>query len=600
MANVPLKSIKFPGLDDTYTVPVVDSSLTQSGAAADAKVAGDKVGELKSAIIDYNCIDLMPMRGSTTSRNVTLTTQTDGTYKMSGTASATTSISLYNVNAFPKGINAGETYAVKCVIPVSGVKIRFYKYVNGAVGSTPFLDITASTQNGSVTIPNDAEGLNIAIYIPNRTAFSDSTLYLHIFDAKSNQELEELIQRFGVLNPDVYGGGDTNKLQSCINALVNGGTGGIIFINRKYTVNSNLVCNLRTDSADVYNDKVFITFIGIGENAGIEFGSSSVSIKGNDDGSPYGGLRFINMNFTRPSASIGYGNAFTQMQGLVRSVFENCRFNGFKSVFECTDVGDASMKIIQNLVCINCYFSNCSDYVIDAYTLGDVNKAPYLYAVNFYSCIVEKCKGLVKGSASSGYSVWTNVNIENCTIENCTGIPIVFGVGARGITIKKCYFEKCDYNNTNICIDMSSLFGSNHENPAKVRGIDISDNVFVKGISSGNYIAHCTALKIPTFESVSDTDNPELLHGVIARNVVEDVFFAYEEDSFENKLRFKLEDNYLDEEFDDSMFYQYVNPYGTSRPTNPKAGYTMFDSSIGKAIWYTGTRWVDASGTIVS
>lgn len=50
MANVPLKSIKFPGLDDTYTVPVVDSSLTQSGAAADAKVAGDKVAELKSAI----------------------------------------------------------------------------------------------------------------------------------------------------------------------------------------------------------------------------------------------------------------------------------------------------------------------------------------------------------------------------------------------------------------------------------------------------------------------------------------------------------------------------------------------------------------------
>ena len=50
MANVPLKSIKFPGLDDTYTVPVVDSSLTQSGAAADAKVAGDKVGELKSAV----------------------------------------------------------------------------------------------------------------------------------------------------------------------------------------------------------------------------------------------------------------------------------------------------------------------------------------------------------------------------------------------------------------------------------------------------------------------------------------------------------------------------------------------------------------------
>lgn len=49
MANKPLKSIKFPGLSDTYTVPEVDSTLTGSGKAADAKAVGDQLGDLKSA-----------------------------------------------------------------------------------------------------------------------------------------------------------------------------------------------------------------------------------------------------------------------------------------------------------------------------------------------------------------------------------------------------------------------------------------------------------------------------------------------------------------------------------------------------------------------
>lgn len=47
MANIPLKTVKFPGLSDTYTVPQVDSTLTMTGAAADAKAVGDAISELK-------------------------------------------------------------------------------------------------------------------------------------------------------------------------------------------------------------------------------------------------------------------------------------------------------------------------------------------------------------------------------------------------------------------------------------------------------------------------------------------------------------------------------------------------------------------------
>lgn len=52
MANKLLQSIKFPGLADTYTVPQIDDTLSVEGRAADAKVTGDKIDELKSGLTD--------------------------------------------------------------------------------------------------------------------------------------------------------------------------------------------------------------------------------------------------------------------------------------------------------------------------------------------------------------------------------------------------------------------------------------------------------------------------------------------------------------------------------------------------------------------
>lgn len=51
MANKPLQSITFPGLPDTYTVPQVDATLTASGAAADAKIVGERLDEIGSGAI---------------------------------------------------------------------------------------------------------------------------------------------------------------------------------------------------------------------------------------------------------------------------------------------------------------------------------------------------------------------------------------------------------------------------------------------------------------------------------------------------------------------------------------------------------------------
>ena len=56
MANIPLKSIKFPKLPDTYVIPDPDGTLSEAGEAADAKAVGDALS--RKANIDGS-YDLM-------------------------------------------------------------------------------------------------------------------------------------------------------------------------------------------------------------------------------------------------------------------------------------------------------------------------------------------------------------------------------------------------------------------------------------------------------------------------------------------------------------------------------------------------------------
>lgn len=57
MADKLLKSIKFPTLPDRYVIG--DSTLTEEGAAADAKATGDEITNVKSALDDLKSHDFV-------------------------------------------------------------------------------------------------------------------------------------------------------------------------------------------------------------------------------------------------------------------------------------------------------------------------------------------------------------------------------------------------------------------------------------------------------------------------------------------------------------------------------------------------------------
>ena len=79
MANKPLKSIKFPGLSDTYTVPEVDATLTGTGKAADAKKTGDEITAIKADLLQLdNAASHMPHKGSEVAWEYKAITVTNG------------------------------------------------------------------------------------------------------------------------------------------------------------------------------------------------------------------------------------------------------------------------------------------------------------------------------------------------------------------------------------------------------------------------------------------------------------------------------------------------------------------------------------------
>lgn len=181
MANIPLKSIKFPGLDDTYTVPQIDDTLAVAGKAADAKAAGDQITELKNDMDYFGDINLIPLRTANVTTVGVSFAWNRYTVTVTGKASSGSYYNLYeNRTALPKGMVAGGTYHIR--YDSENLVLRVYA-VDGSNNAT---QIYSAVRGGSFTIPAGTVGIMVRFNINSGREYNATLTAPFFFNSPYN------------------------------------------------------------------------------------------------------------------------------------------------------------------------------------------------------------------------------------------------------------------------------------------------------------------------------------------------------------------------------------------------------------------------------
>lgn len=170
----------------TPTTPVIDASLSISGAGADAKVTGEAIGKLNNGLIAYNAFNLCAEMSKTPSEDegITYTWNSDGSCTIHGTATAVTFYDMFrNSSALPNGISAGDSIRIK--YNSTNVMLRIYDYST----STPS-QILSTNEDSIVTIPDTCTGLIIRLWIA-RNSIVNETVNPIMLNTYTNEELTE-------------------------------------------------------------------------------------------------------------------------------------------------------------------------------------------------------------------------------------------------------------------------------------------------------------------------------------------------------------------------------------------------------------------------
>lgn len=152
------------------TTPVIDSSLTVSGAAADSKAAGDYLRELRDNLISYNDFNVVkdqPVPNSTTHNGVTFTWSNNHVVTMTGTASPAAFSNIYfNTGALPNGLYGGQSLDVRWNDANSYLNIIWYK-------NTALLKQENIQGYREIVIPEDANGCVIRVYVASGSSVNN-------------------------------------------------------------------------------------------------------------------------------------------------------------------------------------------------------------------------------------------------------------------------------------------------------------------------------------------------------------------------------------------------------------------------------------------
>lgn len=122
MANKPLKTIKFPGLNDVYTIPQIDPTLSQEGEAADALATGVRNTNLNSRIDNLSvAVPSEVKQALYTLLSKAVYTETGLTDELTIIESWADEIADINIDKTSININGSKTYQlVATTDPVGG------------------------------------------------------------------------------------------------------------------------------------------------------------------------------------------------------------------------------------------------------------------------------------------------------------------------------------------------------------------------------------------------------------------------------------------------------------------------------------------------
>ncbi len=171
-------------------IPAPDTTLSQSGKAADAAVTGEKITDLKNAIVPYNAVDGVALLSPTSRTNydVTFDFNADKSCYVHGTSSNVASgVYFSSTNSIPTWIELGKEYKIK--YSSTNVWFQIWNYSGGTL--TKLLETKTDT---TFTFPSNLTGLLIRLAVSNGVSVNE-TVRPSIVSAESNQALEDISKK---------------------------------------------------------------------------------------------------------------------------------------------------------------------------------------------------------------------------------------------------------------------------------------------------------------------------------------------------------------------------------------------------------------------